>query len=486
MSKVEVDQVTQQSGTTLTVGGGACKTAVVDATTVTLGRCGGTVSLASGATQSGFGRTGTVDWETTPKTGDFTGANGQGYFINTTSGNITMTLPSASAGDIISIQDYNNTFDTYSFTIQAPGGVSINGGTTGGKLILNTEGQGLTLIYVDVTVGWRSIESTTFSSTSTIPTYITASVSGACNTLATTGDYKVATFLNPGTFTVCSVGNPGGSDTIDYLVVAGGGAGGNGSSAGGYGAGGAGAGGYRESSGTASGGYTISPLGACVAALPVTATGYPVTVGAGGAIDTRDNYHGNNGADSVFTGSTTITSAGGGAGGGTYTGPQKFGNSGGSGGVGGSCAGKPPSTPSCGGSGNTPPVPPPQGEPGGNGNPPSGLPGGAGGGALGAGDNGPAVGPPSVSDADGGPGGTSSINGTPTARAGGGGSGGLGTSGGDGGAGGGGPGGQPDSTNGVAGTANTGGGGGGGSGGTGIRGGAGGSGIVIIRYKFQN
>ncbi len=54
MSKVEVDQITQQSGTTLTVGGGACKTAVVDATTVTLGRCGGTVSLASGATQSGF------------------------------------------------------------------------------------------------------------------------------------------------------------------------------------------------------------------------------------------------------------------------------------------------------------------------------------------------------------------------------------------------------------------------------------------------
>ena len=72
MSKVEVDQVTQQSGTTLTVGGGACKTAVVDATTVTLGRCGGTVSLASGATQSGFGRTGTVDWDTTIHTSTVT------------------------------------------------------------------------------------------------------------------------------------------------------------------------------------------------------------------------------------------------------------------------------------------------------------------------------------------------------------------------------------------------------------------------------
>ena len=101
MSKVEVDQITQQSGTTLTVGGGACKTAVVDATTVTLGRCGGTVSLASGATQSGFGRTGTVDWITTPyATGDspVTGVSGKGYFLNTTGGVITvsythLTLP---------------------------------------------------------------------------------------------------------------------------------------------------------------------------------------------------------------------------------------------------------------------------------------------------------------------------------------------------------------------------------------------------------
>ena len=61
MSKIKVDQVEQRSGATVTVGGGACKTAVVDATTVTLGRSGGTVSLAPGATQSGFGRTGTVD-----------------------------------------------------------------------------------------------------------------------------------------------------------------------------------------------------------------------------------------------------------------------------------------------------------------------------------------------------------------------------------------------------------------------------------------
>ena len=40
MSKIEVDAITEQSGSTLTTGGGAGKTVVVDATTVTLGRCG--------------------------------------------------------------------------------------------------------------------------------------------------------------------------------------------------------------------------------------------------------------------------------------------------------------------------------------------------------------------------------------------------------------------------------------------------------------
>ena len=37
-------------------------------TTITLGASGDSIALASGATQSGFGRTGTVDWQTTPKT----------------------------------------------------------------------------------------------------------------------------------------------------------------------------------------------------------------------------------------------------------------------------------------------------------------------------------------------------------------------------------------------------------------------------------
>ena len=41
----------------------------------------------SGATQTGFGRTGTVDWQTgSIKTATFTAVNGEGYFANTSGG----------------------------------------------------------------------------------------------------------------------------------------------------------------------------------------------------------------------------------------------------------------------------------------------------------------------------------------------------------------------------------------------------------------
>jgi hypothetical protein len=62
MSKIEVNTIGPQCGTTVTVGEGAGQTVAVDAATVNLGRSGGTVNLTCGATQSGFGRTGTVDW----------------------------------------------------------------------------------------------------------------------------------------------------------------------------------------------------------------------------------------------------------------------------------------------------------------------------------------------------------------------------------------------------------------------------------------
>ena len=450
MSKIEVNQISSQCGSTLTIG-----------------QSGDTIQLACGATQTGFGRTGTVDWDTTAKTASFTAVSGNGYFVNTTSGAITVTLPAGSAGDIVAFKDYANTWQTNNVTVTPNGTDKING--TNDNAILNTQDQSVTLVYVDSTKGWRAVQDST------------SDVSGASFIVATggtvtcCGDYKIHTFTSPGTFTVCSVGNPSGSSSVDYLVVAGGGGGGASCNAPADSeGGGGGAGGYRESSGTASGCYTTSPLGACVSALPITATGYPITVGGGGNGSTTSTCAGISGSNSVFS---TITSTGGGGGGSRNTPPGSgpaVAKSGGSGGG----AGQADSPTSYPGAGNTPPVSPPQGNPGGNAafpSSPGSSGGGGGGGATASGGNatpGPAVG------GDGGAGATSSINGTPTGRAGGGGgagpTGGTATSGGGNG--------NSIGNAGGAGTTNTGGGGGGsGPGG----GGNGGSGIVIIRYKYQ-
>jgi len=437
MSKIEVNTVEPQCGTTLTLGGS-----------------GDTVTLGSGASQSGFGRTGTVDWQTSIKTGDFTATSGEGYFVNTTSGAITVTLPaSPSAGDIVSVKDYAQTFDTNACTI-GRNSQPIEGQTF--DLILDTEGTAITLIYGDATKGWQSVNS---NEVTNAQKFITAT-GGTITTVCT--NFKVHTFTGPGTFSVTCAGNPAGSTQVDYLVVAGGGAGGSISSGGG-----GGAGGYRESPGSASGCYSVSPRGAAPAtAITVTVQDYPITVGAGGTTMGNPAGNGNPGGTSTFS---TITSAGGGAGKANPA-PCTTGSSGGSGGGGGG--------PGAGGAGNTPPVNPAQGT---NGNTGAGADaGGGGGGAICAG--GPGSGPSGAGvGGNGGAGATSSINGTPTARAGGGGGRGGGTRG-NAGTGGGGQGAQGSS--GVAnGTANTGG-GGGGSGSSGTAG-TGGSGIVIIRYKFQ-
>ena len=56
------------------------------------------IALASGASQTGFGRTGTVDWQTSIKTATFTAVNGEGYFVIHTGGAITVTYQQRSAG----------------------------------------------------------------------------------------------------------------------------------------------------------------------------------------------------------------------------------------------------------------------------------------------------------------------------------------------------------------------------------------------------
>ena len=445
--------------------------------TVQLGDSGDTITIPAGVTitnngtAAGFGATGAASWDTTVKTSGFTAVSGVGYFVDTTSGAISVTLPaSPSAGDVVAVSDYANNFATNNLTL-ARNGSNIGGVAADSVLVVN--GAAVTLVYVDATKGWIVTDSGNQSEASELELFITAT--GGTET--TCGDFKIHTFTGPGTFTVCSVGNAAGSNTVDYMVVAGG-AGGNRTGGTSYSAnGGGGAGGFRESSGAESGCYTASPLGACVSALPVTATGYPITVGSGGAGGTSGGAGGGgNGSNGNLSTFSTITSAGGGIGGG-YDGSSQSGGSGGGGGAAGGPAG---------GIGNTPPVSPPQGNNGGTVTS-DGSGGGGGAGAAGSGGS-------SLTGFAGGAGVTTSISATSTAYAGGGGGGGYSNPGGAGGTGGGGAGGGQTgpgatSTAGTAGTTNTGGGGGAGGGTqnqpTSGVGGAGGSGIVVIRYRFR-
>jgi hypothetical protein len=449
MSKLEVNTVEPQCGTNLTIGAS-----------------GDTITFPSGTTvvnngsQTGFGRTGTVDWQTgSIKTSTFTAANGEGYFANTSGGAFTMNLPAGSAGSIVSVVDYTNTFDSEKLTI-APNGTDKIGGINA-SASLSTQGQSVTLVFVDATEGWI----TTNDSTENIVNNPNLVATGG--TITTCGNDKIHTFTGPGTFTVTNLSSTPANNTVSYLVVAGGGSG-----AAGCRQGAGGAGGYREVKSPTTP-YTASPLDGYPSApnrVTVTEAAFPITVGAGGANATYAGsvISGNNGSTSIFS---TITSAGGGAG------------TTGNGGNGGSGGGGSHNNYS-GGTGNTPPVSPSQGNNGGNGNYNINAGSGGGGGAGAAGQN--AQGNPTPGrGGNGGDGVSTSITGSSVTRAGGGGGAGdqgprAGGSGGGGAAG--------SGTNGVAGTVNTGGGGGNtgnGSNSPGNTSGAGGSGIVVIRYKFQ-
>jgi hypothetical protein len=466
-SEIKVNQISpKQTCTTITVGnsgntiiipcGATFKTtgvnnlnsstmvAQTNSTTITVGFSGATVSLASGATSSGFGATynGAVNWSTTVRTSGFTAVAGNGYICNTTSAAFTVTLPSsATAGDILAFKDYAQTWATNNLTLNA-NGLKLEGTTN--NSIQNTNGQSITLIYIDSTRGWIVVDDGSSTSLNQ-PSYIIATG----GTITTCGNCKIHTFTSSGCFVVTQVGNNSGSKTVDYLVVAGGGGGG-----------------CRHAGGGGAGGFRQSYPNPAITGFPVTVTTYPITVGGGGT-------PANSGSNSVFS---TITSAGGA--GGSPSGPNTTnGGSGGGGGTG----------PSSGSSGNTPPVSPPQGNPGGGGGP--SYNGGGGGGATGSGSNAiPGGGP-------GGNGTATSISGSSVTYAGGGGGGSFGGSGspgpgGTGGSGGGGNGGYNGTAGAIAqnGTANRGGGGGGGGSNFSSPyepGGSGGSGIVLIRYKYQ-
>jgi hypothetical protein len=387
MSELKVNKISPRSGTDVTLGDSG------DTFTVPAG-----ASIVNNGTVTGFGLT----WQSVQTTG-FTAVKGNAYPCDTTSAAFTVTLPATpSAGDQVQLVDYAGTFDTNALIID-PNGEDIEGSAL--DFQLTGEREGVILTYIDSTQGW----------------------------IATSGINEGTDALEPAPY------------SIDFLVVAGGGAGGNA---------GGGAGGYRTSTQSVEIGTAIT-----------------VTVGDGGTGATYPTL-GTSGSASSISGSglTTISSAGGG-----YA--AVAGSAAASGGSGGGGAGSAFGSGTAG-SGNTPSTAPSQGNNGGTaGTGSTGSSGGGGASAVGSNGSGGTGGA-------GGIGTASSITGSSTYYAGGGGGGGDGS--GAGGSGGGGAGATGDN-NGTAGTANTGGGGGGTRNlNVAKNGGNGGKGVVILSMPLAN
>jgi len=353
MSKVEVDQVDPQSGTTLT-----------------LGTSGDTVSIPSGVTLANAGTaTGfaSIAWQSSIVTAStITVESGKGYWLDTSSNAITVTLPaSPSVGDQIILTDYARNWGTNAITL------NLNSEKWQGNAtpvpVFDTNGQSVDVVYSGSTKGW-------------IP-----------NTDGAT------TLETPQTY------------TADFLVI-----GGGGGSAMVYGGGG-GAGGYRNSFASETSGRGSSSETALTFS---PGTVYTITVGAGGI--GAQNYGGSapgnegiTGDSSTISGSdiTSITSLGGG-GGARNTQPGKTGGCGGGAGSAASAGAGTAAQGYDGGQGGS--------GPGG----PSGYTGGGGGGA---GAVGVTSGTTATTGVAGGAGLASAITGSSVTRGGGGGSGTVGT-----------------------------------------------------------
>jgi len=327
------------------------------------------VDSVSGSGTTGVGQlsfsevSGGIAWQSSVVTAATLAAvSGNGYWLDTSSNGITVTLPGSPAvGDEIIFTDYARNWETNAVTFNL-NSLKFQGNTTPVP-VYDTAGETVWIVYSGATKGWIPISD------------------GAV------------------------INETAQSYTADFLAI-----GGGGGSAMVYGGGG-GAGGYRNSFASETSGRGSSSETALTFTPGVT---YTITVGAGGA--GAQNYGGASpgnqgitGDNSVISGSgiTTVTSNGGG-GGAENTQPGKTGGCGGGAG-----------SANNGGAGTAA-----QGYDGGQGGGGPGAPSGySGGGGGGAGAAGLSSGPTSTSGVAGGAGLSSSITGSAVLRGGGGGGG---------------------------------------------------------------
>jgi hypothetical protein len=213
MSQIEVNKIIPQTGTTVQFGEAGDTINVVgtldgsgltglNASNLSTGtipdaRFPATLPAVSGANLTGI-ETGTA-WQSSIKTSSFTAVAGQGYFINTTGGAVTMTLPgSASVGDTIEFIDYARTFETNALTINQN---SLNfQGDSSNNPVYDIDGQGVVIIYSGATKGWIPISDDQVANKTTLEmTTLTGSIfvgSASTVTLAGRGFQTSGVLLN--------------------------------------------------------------------------------------------------------------------------------------------------------------------------------------------------------------------------------------------------------------------------------------------------
>lgn len=94
-----------------------------------------------------------IIWSTT--TANVTASSGEGYFVDTTSGGLTVTLPSSpTLGDQVAISDLSETFDTNNCTV-GRNGSNIMG--LAENMTLDVKNLGILFVYSNSTEGWKVV-----------------------------------------------------------------------------------------------------------------------------------------------------------------------------------------------------------------------------------------------------------------------------------------------------------------------------------------